>query len=121
MTCIRILEVIPVVFERLPNDSGLLLEAFDNMKWLHDLVDWGKSSLAVVVRYWKETLVYLLGQFKAICGNKSVPAVSDIERLISCGELFNSLLCFPPTVPNNYLLVSYLHQRFWECRKSVNG
>ncbi|KAI3455745.1 hypothetical protein Pfo_012408 [Paulownia fortunei] len=83
MTCIRLLEVMPVVFERLPENSGIMLETFDSIKWLHDLADWGKSSLAVVVRYWKQTLSYLLGQIKASCSNKSASAISDIEKLIS--------------------------------------
>lgn len=95
MSCIRLLEVIPVVFERLPQNSGITLETFDNIKWLHDLADWGKSSLAVIVRYWKQTLSYLLGQIKASCSNKSASAISDIEKLISYGELFNlPFICF---------------------------
>ncbi|KAG8380280.1 hypothetical protein BUALT_Bualt07G0176900 [Buddleja alternifolia] len=83
MTCIRLLEVIPVVFERLPGNSRIMVGDFDNIKWLHDLADWGKSSLAVVVRYWKQTLAYLLGQIKATCSNKSALAIDDIEKLIS--------------------------------------
>ncbi|KAK6129452.1 hypothetical protein DH2020_036810 [Rehmannia glutinosa] len=83
MACIRLLEVTPVVFERLPDYSGIMLGTFDSMKWLHDLADWGKSSLAVVVRYWKQTLSYLLGQIKVSCSNKSASAISDIEKLIS--------------------------------------
>ncbi|KAH6773277.1 P-loop containing nucleoside triphosphate hydrolases superfamily protein [Perilla frutescens var. hirtella] len=83
MTCIRILEVIPVVFERHPSNSAIMLETFYNIKWLHDLADWGKSSLAVVVRYWKQTLSYLLGQIKEFCSDKSTSAISDIEKIIS--------------------------------------
>lgn len=95
MTCIRILEVIPVLFERHPKNSGIVLDSFDSMKWLHDLADWGKSSLAVVVRYWKQTLSYMLGQIRMVCSDKSASAISDIEKLISCGEFFSLiLLCF---------------------------
>ncbi|KAL0354365.1 UNVERIFIED_CONTAM: hypothetical protein Sradi_3883400 [Sesamum radiatum] len=83
MTCIRLLEVMPVVLERLPRNSGIILETFGNTKWLHDLADWGKSSLAVVVRYWKQTLAYLLGHIKAFCSNKSASAICDVEKLIS--------------------------------------
>ncbi|KAL3835347.1 hypothetical protein ACJIZ3_010083 [Penstemon smallii] len=82
MTCIRLLEVMPVVFERLPRNSSIMLESFDNIKWLQDLADWGKSSLAVVVRYWKQTLPSLLGLIKESCCNKSASAISDIEKLI---------------------------------------
>ncbi|XP_011072782.1 uncharacterized protein LOC105157939 isoform X1 [Sesamum indicum] len=83
MTCIRLLEVMPVVLERLPQNSGIVLQTFGNTKWLHDLADWGKSSLAVVVRYWKQTLAFLLGHIKACCSNKSASAISDVEKLIS--------------------------------------
>lgn len=92
MTCIRILEVIPVLFERHPKNSGIMLDSFDSMKWLHDLADWGKSSLAVVVRYWKQTLSYMLGQIRMVCSDKSASAISDIEKLISCGEFFSLML-----------------------------
>lgn len=85
MTCIRLLEVISVIFERLPQNSGLMLEIFSNKKWLHDLADWGKSPLAVVVRYWKQTLSYLLGQIKATCSKKSASTIIKIENLISYG------------------------------------
>ncbi|KAL3632175.1 hypothetical protein CASFOL_025159 [Castilleja foliolosa] len=87
MTCIRILEVMPLVFERLLDNSGIMLETIGNMKWLHDLADWGKSSLAVVVRYWKQTLSYILGQIKSSCSNKSASAISDIEKLMSCEKV----------------------------------
>ncbi|XP_042048025.1 uncharacterized protein LOC121794091 isoform X1 [Salvia splendens] len=89
MTCIRILEVIPVLFERHPKNSGIVLDSFDSMKWLHDLADWGKSSLAVVVRYWKQTLSYMLGQIRMVCSDKSASAISDIEKLISCEKVSN--------------------------------
>lgn len=100
MTCIRILEVIPVVLESHPKNSGIMLETSDNMKWLHDLADWGKSSLAVVFRYWKQTLSYLLGQIKKSWSDKSFSAISDIEKIISCGEFFSLMFCFSSfTVP----------------------
>ncbi|XP_051129452.1 uncharacterized protein LOC127250300 isoform X2 [Andrographis paniculata] len=87
MTCIRILEAAPAVFERLPQNSEILMETFNYMKWLHDLADWGKSSLAVVTRYWKQALVSLLGRIKTFCINKSLSAISDIEKLISCEKM----------------------------------
>lgn len=94
MTCIRILEVIPVVFERRPKTSGIMLETFDSKKWLHDLADWGKSSLAVVARYWKQTLSYLLGQIREFCSDKSASVITDIEKIISRGELLSFMLIF---------------------------
>ncbi|EYU21195.1 hypothetical protein MIMGU_mgv1a000059mg [Erythranthe guttata] len=87
MTCIRLLELMPIVFERLPQNTGIVLVPFDNLKWLHDLADWGKSSLAVVVRYWKQTFSYLLGQIKASCSGKSASTITDIEKLILCEKV----------------------------------
>lgn len=81
MMCIRLLEVIPVVFQRLPRNYGTMVN-LDNLKWLHDLVDWGKSSLAVLVRYWKQTLSSLLALIKASCSSKSASVINDIEKLI---------------------------------------
>lgn len=95
ISCIRLLEVMPVVFERLLINSVIRVQTLDNIKWLHDLADWGKSSLAVVVRYWKQTLVSMLGLIKSSCTDKSASAISDIEKLISCGELLTSgTICF---------------------------
>ncbi|KAL8043652.1 hypothetical protein ABFX02_09G128046 [Erythranthe guttata] len=87
MTCIRLLELMPIVFERLPQNTGIVLVPFDNLKWLHDLADWGKSALAVVVRYWKQTFSYLLGQIKASCSDKSASTITDIEKLILCEKV----------------------------------
>ncbi|XP_022889351.1 uncharacterized protein LOC111404723 isoform X2 [Olea europaea var. sylvestris] len=88
MTCIRLLEVTPLVFERLSRSSGIMLENIDAIEWLHDLSDWGKSSSDTVVRYWKQTLASLLGLIKASCRNKAASAITDIEKLISDENLF---------------------------------
>ncbi|KAL2539106.1 P-loop containing nucleoside triphosphate hydrolase superfamily protein [Abeliophyllum distichum] len=87
MTCIRLLEITPLVFERLSRNSGIMLENVDTIKWLQDLTDWGKSSSDAVVRYWKGTLASLLGLLKASCSNKAASAISNIEKLISSENL----------------------------------
>jgi senataxin len=95
MTCVRVLEILPVVFERLFQplfkhawDNGKMVENPSNFGWLYDLMDWGKSSLKVVVVYWKRTVIYLLNLLKGFCSNASELTVRAIEKLISCGELF---------------------------------
>ncbi|EEF48714.1 splicing endonuclease positive effector sen1, putative [Ricinus communis] len=67
MTCVRVLEILPVVYERLcpsirkrSRDSGKTVENLWDFIWLHDLIDWGRSSLKVVVVYWKRTVTSLL-------------------------------------------------------------
>lgn len=94
MTCVRILEILPAVFERLypsfikqPGFSGIVKSAFD-FSWLHDLVDWGKSSLKVVLVYWKRTVMALLKLLKESCNSTAVSTIMGIENLISCGKHF---------------------------------
>ncbi|KAL7180670.1 hypothetical protein ACSBR1_043789 [Camellia fascicularis] len=90
MTCVRLLEILPVVFERLhpsfhkvSGKSGMM-DNFIDYKWLNDLMDWGRSPLAVIVRYWKQTLVSLLGFLKRSCCDNSTSVIKAIEKLISC-------------------------------------
>ncbi|KAA8541523.1 hypothetical protein F0562_022675 [Nyssa sinensis] len=94
MTCVRLLEILPIVFVRLlpslhitSGDSRMLVDNFIDFKWLHDLMDWGKSSLAVIVRYWKQTVVSLLGFLKGLCSDNSALRIRTIEKLISCDSV----------------------------------
>lgn len=94
MTCVRLLEILPAVFERLypsfikqSGFSCLVKSAYD-FSWLHDLVDWGKSSLKVVVVYWKRTVASLLKCLKESCTSTVASTIMSIENLISCGEHF---------------------------------
>ncbi|XP_048318227.2 uncharacterized protein LOC107428153 isoform X1 [Ziziphus jujuba] len=90
MTCVRLLEILPAVFERLyplfikqHGFSGIVKSACD-FSWLHDLVDWGKSSLKVVVVYWKRTFTALLKLLKESCSSNAASTIMTIENLISC-------------------------------------
>ncbi|VFQ65565.1 unnamed protein product [Cuscuta campestris] len=84
MTCIRILEILPVILEKFHGNFPTVFNNATCLKWLYDLVDWGKSPLPVVVRYWKQTFTSLLGLLKGFCNGTSALAVVDIEKLISC-------------------------------------
>ncbi|CAH9118726.1 unnamed protein product [Cuscuta europaea] len=87
MTCIRVLEILPVILEKF---HGNLADVFSNsssLKWIYDLIDWGKSPLPVVARYWKQTFISLLGLLKEFCNGISASAVVDIEKLISCDSI----------------------------------
>nr|GEU89716.1 putative P-loop containing nucleoside triphosphate hydrolase [Tanacetum cinerariifolium] len=88
MTCIRVLECLPAVLQKLqqsmhkiPGDSEILVKKSISCKWLHDLMYWGKSTLAVVVRYWKQTVLSLLDLLKESCDDKT-SAILAIEKLI---------------------------------------
>ena len=95
MTCVRLLEMFPVVFERL-NSKALKLSGtsdtsmphFYDFKWLNDLMDWGKSSLVVLRRHWKQCFLSLLNILQVSCHVNSARIIMDIETLISCGEPF---------------------------------
>ncbi|KAG5237987.1 P-loop containing nucleoside triphosphate hydrolases superfamily [Salix suchowensis] len=94
MTCVRVLEILPVVFERLFQplfkhawDNGNMVENQSDFGWLYDLMDWGKSSLKVVVVYWKRTVIYLLNLLKGFCSHASELTVRAIEKLISCDNI----------------------------------
>ncbi|XP_019193568.1 PREDICTED: uncharacterized protein LOC109187727 [Ipomoea nil] len=86
MTCIRILEILPVILEKLHGNLAMIFNSAIGLKWLCDLIDWGKSSLPVVVRYWKQTFISLLGLLKGLCSGISALAILDIEKLISCDK-----------------------------------
>lgn len=110
MTCVRLLEMFPVVFERLSSKAFKLsgtsdtsIPLFLDFKWLHDLVDWGKSSLVVLSRHWKQCVLSLLNILKVSCHVNSARIIMDIETLISCGEVF--LLFFFYNFAFQFLLV----------------
>ncbi|KAL8253502.1 hypothetical protein R6Q59_037195 [Mikania micrantha] len=93
MTCIRLLECLPVVLQRIqksmhkiPGDSDMLVKNSISYKWLHDLMYWGKSTLAVVHRYWKQTVLSLLDLLKELCVDKT-SAVIVIEKISKCENI----------------------------------
>ena len=116
MTCVRLLEILPAVFERLypslikrPGFSGIVKNACD-FSWFHDLVDWGKSSLKVVVVYWKRTVTSLLKLLKESCSNTAASTIMSIENLISCGEHFISINTWKDkTVFFIFLIILHYH------------
>ncbi|KAH7865286.1 hypothetical protein Vadar_004656 [Vaccinium darrowii] len=92
MTCIRLLEILPVVFEKLlpsfrkaSGKSKMKMDNFIDYTWLNHLTNWGRSSLAVIVRYWKQALKSLLGLLKQSYRDDSLLAnIGAIEKLIAC-------------------------------------
>ncbi|XP_027925955.1 helicase SEN1 isoform X3 [Vigna unguiculata] len=89
MTCVRLLEILPVLVNKLylsgDKEMGnltMLVQNKLNFKWLHDLMEWGKSSLKVVIVYWKRAVTDILNQFKASCDKTSLSTIMTIENLI---------------------------------------
>ncbi|XP_007023652.2 PREDICTED: uncharacterized protein LOC18595576 isoform X2 [Theobroma cacao] len=90
MTCVRVLEILPVLFERLGpsfvrpfGDFKVALQNLMDFKWLHDLMDWGKSQLKVIVVYWKKAIISLLNALKVLRSDSPPLMVVAIENLIS--------------------------------------
>ncbi|XP_010462744.1 PREDICTED: uncharacterized protein LOC104743346 [Camelina sativa] len=88
MTCVRLLEILPVVLGKLRvsgEDScdtrGSLKDASD-LKWLPDLIDWGRSQLKVVVAYWKRALVALLDILQGSNSDACSSAVQAIRNVL---------------------------------------
>lgn len=104
MPCVRLLEILPVLFERNFYPSGVkqsgyfkISESAFDFSWLHDLADWGKSMLKVVVVYWKRTVGSLLKLLKRSCNSVVQSTIKAIEDLISCGEYFIQLYPYSKT------------------------
>lgn len=115
MTCVRLLEIIPVVFERfnpsLIELSGTKMAVKDacGFNWLHDLMDWGKSSLKVVLTYWRRAIISLLNFIKGSCCLSATSTISAIEHLISLGEGSFSPFNKTPFLPHTEMMFNTIH------------
>lgn len=94
LTCARLLEILPVVFEKLQlsfhersGSSVMVVETVFDFKWLLDLMDWGKSRVQVIARYWRQTVISLLQLLKRSCSETSASFIRAIENIVSCGEI----------------------------------
>ncbi|KAI5406072.1 hypothetical protein KIW84_052718 [Lathyrus oleraceus] len=90
MTCVRLLEILLVLVDKLFLFDGKELRNFTmlvknklGVKWIHNLMEWGKSMLKVVIIYWKQALTYLLNLFKGSSNKTSASAIMIIEILIT--------------------------------------
>ncbi|KAI4355924.1 hypothetical protein L6164_004648 [Bauhinia variegata] len=99
MTCVRLLEILPILVGQLYPSCGkelgnpiVLVENILDFRWLHDLMEWGKSSLKVIIVYWKRAVTYLLNLFKGSRGTTTMSTIITIENLItSDGHPFEEL------------------------------
>ncbi|KAH0465398.1 hypothetical protein IEQ34_005501 [Dendrobium chrysotoxum] len=90
MTCVRLLETLPAIYERLSLSISTLsgsvvhlVSSSSDFKWLSDLVDWGRSHLVVVIRHWKQCMQSLLNILKNSYSDSTASMISSIEKLIS--------------------------------------
>ncbi|CAL9102821.1 unnamed protein product [Musa textilis] len=90
MTCVRLLETLPVVYEKLSFSlselSGNLAcfthDIFD-LKWFLHLVEWGRSSLIVVSRHWKQCILSLVNYLKSSHTIKTSCDLGAFEAIVS--------------------------------------
>lgn len=68
-------------------NSGMSMEKIMDYGWLQHLMEWGKSSLNVIVVYWKKAVISLLKLLKGAFSDASSSLVRSIEDLITSGEL----------------------------------
>ncbi|KAF9612426.1 hypothetical protein IFM89_000174 [Coptis chinensis] len=90
MSCIRLLEILPVVFERLCSSLHKLSRteiSYIDLRWVQDLVDWGRSSQAILARYWKQALTTLIDILRNLCHHDSASTFRAIEALMSCDDI----------------------------------
>ncbi|KAI0518870.1 hypothetical protein KFK09_006307 [Dendrobium nobile] len=94
MTCVRLLETLPAIYERLSlsisNLSGSvvhLVPSLSDFKWLSDLVDWGRSHLVVIIRHWKQCMQSLLNILKDSYNDSTASMISSIEKLMSADTI----------------------------------
>ncbi|KAL5065976.1 hypothetical protein RYX36_027713 [Vicia faba] len=90
MTCVRLLEIIPVLVDKLClfgreelRNFTMLVKNKLGVKWIHNLMEWGKSMLKVVIIYWKRALTYLLNLFKGSSNKTFASAIMIIKNLIT--------------------------------------
>lgn len=98
MTGVRLLELLPVVYERFAvyaskqsgNADTMLVDILD-LKWFSDLVDWGRSSLIVITRHWKQCMLALLETLKGSTIGTVRHSIDSIKAIISngCGFLLS--------------------------------
>lgn len=91
MTCVRILELLPVVIEKICSFTGFsgvsrkLDESVLDFRWLQDLMDWKKSSLSVVQVYWKRAVQSILTSLKVVVSDPFASIITTIDDCIISG------------------------------------
>ncbi|XP_014758454.1 uncharacterized protein LOC100835663 isoform X3 [Brachypodium distachyon] len=90
ISCVRVLELLPLVYERVnsyctqPFSVTTMVPDSNDITWLFHLINWGKSSLLVISRHWKQCMLSL---FKLLKGSHSGSIQHHIEDL---GDTFSN-------------------------------
>ena len=90
ISCVRLLELVPLVYERVSSYSSakscgvptMVLDPTD-ITWLFHLINWGKSSLLVIIRHWKQCMLSLIKILKGSLGGTVQHYIEDLGSFIS--------------------------------------
>uniref|UniRef100_A0A0E0M2X1 Uncharacterized protein n=1 Tax=Oryza punctata TaxID=4537 RepID=A0A0E0M2X1_ORYPU len=90
ISCVRLLELVPLVYERVSSYSSakscgvptMVLDPTD-ITWLFHLINWGKSSLLVIIRHWKQCMLSLIKILKCSLGGTVQHYIDDLGSIIS--------------------------------------
>ncbi|ONM56013.1 P-loop containing nucleoside triphosphate hydrolase superfamily protein [Zea mays] len=90
ISCVRLLELLPLVYERVNSNCRTLscstTTVFQNpmdISWFIHLVHWGKSSLLVIIRHWKQCMLSLLKELKCSHSGTIQCYIEDLDNIIS--------------------------------------
>lgn len=92
ISCVRLLELLPLVYGRVNTNcrtqSCSMMTVFQDpmdISWFVHLVYWGKSSLLVIIRHWKQCMLSLLKELKCSHSSTIQRYIEDLDNIISHG------------------------------------
>ncbi|KAG8049768.1 hypothetical protein GUJ93_ZPchr0009g1168 [Zizania palustris] len=90
ISCVRLLELFPLAYERICSYSsskscGMTTMVLDlnDITWLSHLINWGKSSLLVIIRHWKQCMLSLIKILKHSLGGSVQQYIEDLGGIVS--------------------------------------
>ncbi|CAD6218676.1 unnamed protein product [Miscanthus lutarioriparius] len=90
ISCVRLLELLPLVYERVNTNCRTqtcsTMTVFQDpmdISWFIHLVHWGKSSLLVIIRHWKQCMLSLLKELKCSHSGTIQCYIEDLDNIIS--------------------------------------
>ncbi|XP_040383283.1 uncharacterized protein LOC102709595 [Oryza brachyantha] len=92
ISCVRLLELLPLVYDRLCSYSSNKLcgmttavQVLDpnDITWLFHFINWGKSSLPVIIRHWKQCMLSIIRILKGSLGGTIQHYIEDLGSIVS--------------------------------------
>uniref|UniRef100_A0ACD5XU29 Uncharacterized protein n=1 Tax=Avena sativa TaxID=4498 RepID=A0ACD5XU29_AVESA len=89
ISCVRVLELLPLVYERVnsyctqPFSMTTMVPDPNDITWLVHLINWGKSSLLVISRHWKQCMLSLFKILKDSHSGTIQRYIEDLGDIVS--------------------------------------